>query len=343
MSDKNIDGIKKLNKDEIKKSRKILLDYIGEEDRKVYKQLKKSEKIFTNTKQNKKAVDGIAIKKEVSTKEPELPREIIPKPIANQAELKKENIPSEEEKNILKNKLKEIEQLEDIEYQKKSEKKVLEDKVAIEVQDKKKTLSKKQKVLRESRQKIKEAKARVEKKKKKIKAKRKKSKKTNSKKKLKQLSFKFAFLDKLIPFLRLVGNKFYIILFLFIMFVVVFYVIYALLLLKLGVENNFSRFISNIVPVPAIITENGYLEYFDYKDLSNKTLGDKKVEIVKKIIILDLIDRYNISKEMAAENIISEINNNFKTDKNINIENISLEQYLINESNNKKIWFLTNQ
>ncbi len=348
MTEKNIDGIKKLNEEEIKKSRKILLDYIGEEDRKKARQkIKKSEKIFSATKRKEMAVDGISVKKE-KNQVPNIPSETMPMEIpAVQEEKKVKSIPSEEEKENLKKEIEknEQEQEQEVELKKEAEKKA-------KIKKKNLVVLKKKEILQKSRQEIKEAKARVEKKKKKIKAKRRKIKTTSNsllpklrqtrKKKAKQLSFNFKFLDKLIPFFKAISKNFYIIIFSFIIFIIVFYIIHALFLLKFGIDSSFSRKISNIVPVPAVITGNGYLEYFDYKDLTRNISENKKLEVSKKIILLDLIEKYNISENTGAENIVKEINNNFKNDTEINSVNISLEEYLINEVNNKKIWFLTN-
>lgn len=85
------------------------------------------------------------------------------------------------------------------------------------------------------------------------------------------------------------------------------YLLQIFLVAKLGLDNFLTRQSAKIFPVPALYTENGFLEYYDYQD--QKTLRllkenkdktqiakEMKIDFAKEIIISRLSRKYGISE-----------------------------------------------
>lgn len=316
----NVDGIKKLNEEEIKKSRKILLDYIGEEDKKKEKSNPaKVNRTFMTAIKKEKAVDGVASKKTAAVSAPAVLEKI--KSIEPAPTQKMEKILSEAEKKTAREEIKKEEKDEKKESLLKKEK---SEKIQKKT-PKKKTVGVKKNASKNRKNKKDPKSA--------------KRKKTNEIKKSKQLSFNFGIWEKINIYFKVIGKNFFVIFFIFAVSVILFYLIYSFLLLFFGLDNKVARLVSEYVPVPAVIADSGYLEYYDYVDLLAEG-GNDKGEIIEKIILFNLLDKYNISKNQPVEKIISEINNNLLNDEKENPDKLALEEYLDREAANKKAWFL---
>ena len=89
--------------------------------------------------------------------------------------------------------------------------------------------------------------------------------------------------------------------------VVLCYSIYIALILKLNYDNSAARKISRIFPVPVLITASGFMNYYQYKDLTSQMKNGYngpeeikqavKINFSRDIIINDLIKKYGIKNE----------------------------------------------
>ena len=82
---------------------------------------------------------------------------------------------------------------------------------------------------------------------------------------------------------------------------ILFYLIILVLILRFDLDNNFTRFISNYFPTPAIISAKGIVNYYEYKDFKNNILkttetGYDNIELLlaKNIIMNNLRDKYKL-------------------------------------------------
>src|SRR3989339_780044 len=90
----------------------------------------------------------------------------------------------------------------------------------------------------------------------------------------------------------------------FFVVILILYFIFVSVILKFDIDNVLSRFVADFIPVPALATSDGIIEYYKYKDLKDnfkntegETDIDKKIQslIVREIAINNLIKRYGVS------------------------------------------------
>src|SRR3989339_139237 len=90
----------------------------------------------------------------------------------------------------------------------------------------------------------------------------------------------------------------------FLVVILILYFIFVSVILKFDIDNVLSRFVADFIPVPALATSDGIIEYYKYKDLKDnfkntegETDIDKKIQslIVREIAINNLIKRYGVS------------------------------------------------
>ncbi len=76
------------------------------------------------------------------------------------------------------------------------------------------------------------------------------------------------------------------------------------IVLRFGVDNTIFRKISAVAPLPAFITRDGVIEYYDYQDMvaswqaqaGRKLTSDEiKVKLVERLILVNLCQKYGIS------------------------------------------------
>jgi hypothetical protein len=339
---KNIDGIKKLSERELKKSRKIVLDYIGEEDKKnqtkkvsfINKSLKSIDgiKSGSDNKKNNQKFKKLAEKKVFENKDffDELKNSQINKKIINKKRKnvesilpisKNQKIKNKEILKTNKTKKKEKEKQEKQEKNFAENKKKKKEKEIFEKRRKKKTLEKKKKQKQENEKKLKLKKEEDKKRKnEKQEEKRNKRKKyyKNIKKNIKSFflnSFKtfknkiFGFLKKL-TFKKIISFLINFLLFLISLFLLL-YLIFSFLVLRADIDI-FEKLTSHI-PVPAIISKDGIITYKEY---------DKNKDFLfysETIVLNKLVKKYDL--DIKKEDILNHkkiIEEKMVEDKEIN-------------------------
>jgi len=343
---KNLDGIKKLSKEEIKKARKILLDYLGEDSN-----IKKKEKA-EKSKNMDGILSGINFKKREARQKKgkkslenfQKEREVLKKELGfknKEKADKKEKNNSIVDKNIGGAFLRMAEKNEKKIQQARHREKIKEKNKAIELEEEKKGLVKKEleqkrkAILEEKSKKEEEAKKtakikeelekekkHLEKLKKEEEEKRKrkkeeeefatKKKKENDKKERKKKRKKKFKLYKHKIYKKSTNTwheikqrkkKIIISILLLVISAFLIYLLFVLLLIKINPDNKATRMIAQYVPVPALISSVGVVEYYDYEDKKSlfnsefRTIDNKSLN---KIFALDfilnsLIKKYEIN------------------------------------------------
>ncbi|MDD5294942.1 MAG: hypothetical protein PHP21_03435, partial [Patescibacteria group bacterium] len=130
-----------------------------------------------------------------------------------------------------------------------------------------------------------EAKARVEKEKEKIKIKEREEKIRRERKKRRKRARKIWFFETRKKLsgafggfgkgFRLAGKIIALATLFLVVSAILFYLIFALLLLKFNLDNKITRQIAGYIPVPAVVTKIGFIEYYDYQ----KTIEELKKEL----------------------------------------------------------------
>src|SRR3989339_667523 len=258
-----VDGIKKLSKKELEESRKIVLASIKEE-------FKKGQELLEgNNKTPNKKVDGIFSslkqlknnnKQQVQKKEEEEKR----KREKEQLILKKQE---EERRTKERERLKEEkEKQRKIQRKKKIKEQLRKEKEAF------------RQIQLEAREKSREKEhlARMQKKKKAAKKREALIKKYKSK--IKSL-FKYLHLRTF----KTTKKVIYFCLF-FLVVILILYFIFVSVILKFDIDNVLSRFVADFIPVPALATSDGIIEYYKYKDLKDNFKNTEgETDIDKKI------------------------------------------------------------
>lgn len=267
----NLDGLKKLNPEEIKKNRKIVLDYIGEKDA----ELTKAIALANRTAAVSSRVDGIRLNKtplrpapiknnQAGKREKIEPAELVKKEIAKKAEREAAEKAKAREDRQRREKLKLEEKLKEAERIKRENEHLLEIKRAEEI-------------------------ARIKQEVKLVKLKAAAKRKIKRQKAVKL--FKNNLSNKLgKTFVVIKKNLIYGVLYL-IVFLTIGYAIFCLLILRFKVDNNIVGRMARILPVPAVITSQGIINYNDWRDLN---LAGGKNSLVKWIILKNLSGKYGL-------------------------------------------------
>src|SRR3989339_643217 len=299
-----VDGIKKLSKKELEESRKIVLASINEEFKKGQELLegnnktpnKKVDGIFSSLKQLKNNNKQQVQKKEITdTEKKEWKKEIgkiveIEKPrfkisgfgvmknlknIQNQEDLHKKdkkndlqisNNNKQAVRGLVANKEKEDEILKTKERERLKEEKEKQRKIQRKKKIKEQLRKEKEafrQIQLEAREKSREKEhlARMQKKKKAAKKREALIKKYKSK--IKSL-FKYLHLRTF----KTTKKVIYFCLF-FLVVILILYFIFVSVILKFDIDNVLSRFVADFIPVPALATSDGIIEYYKYKDLKD--------------------------------------------------------------------------
>ena len=387
---KSLDGIKKLSKDEVKKARKILLDYIGEDTnkkketqehkksknvdgllrginfKKRAKREKKEKEKLENNKKNKEALKkelGFADNTSTSSvQEKKARKEESDKNIggaflrmAEKSEKKKTRDRSRQD-IIMKNKEAELEEERRLQVRKELKEKrrmILEEegkknkearktaKIKEELEKEKKHLAKVKKEETEKR-KVKKEEEEVVAKNKKEEDKKEKKKRIKKKYKL----YKHRIHKKVVESfdeIKLRKKKIAISILLLMASSLLLYLFFVLLLIKFNPDNKISRTIANYMPVPALISSAGVLEYYDYVDkrsLFQSSFKDVSGSELNKIFAInfvwnDLVKRYGINhndtdfREMVEKNILLDLQAN-----SVGIKRIGKVKDLIDDGGN---------
>ena len=334
---KNLDGIKKLSQDELKKSREIVLDYIGEKEAKSKvrpdmersaETIKKVDGVRLNPRADSNKSQAAYSKKQIEAEKKAEDQESE----VNRAELEKIKAEAEAERlnMAIKKQAEERKRLKEEERQfklnkiaeEKRKKFLAREKIRQEEEKKhqqemdekrrqeEKLKREKDKVLNEKRlkQELEEKARQLEKEKRRIKR----------AKKIKK--FKKELKGKLVRGCDYVLAKKKILIYIILSLVIIFiggYLIFGLLLINFRVDNSFSRKIAAYLPVPVLITNIGLVGYYDYKDtvdllakdaiVNNQIKQTAKKNLIKNLVFNQLAKKYGFDlKANEAEKKLAE-------------------------------------
>lgn len=331
----NVDGIRKLSGEELKRSRKMVLDYIGEEEK-----INEPKKNIINTKNIPKTMDGIMVsKKKISSKKKfsnkdfldtlsaqgeDIEKENSEQKIANRQEMteKKEAMEMEKkrieikkqkeeaERNIVNRKTKEAQQTDKEEIAKKE---IKEKERRDNVKKQKEEELRLKKLAENKKNKLRISKLNNLKNRKRIlrQAQNKKKRKEFKNKIIKKHKnwfnyFKDSF--KKLTFKKISNYLLYLVLFI-VSFTLLGYVVFSLVLLRVNSDCEFIKKVATYVPVPAVISKEGVITYKEYDEIYK----DKSGSAVSEGFILErLAEKYNLkfdndelilAKEILAERL----------------------------------------
>ncbi|MFH0956158.1 MAG: hypothetical protein V1801_03045 [Candidatus Falkowbacteria bacterium] len=306
----NLDGIKKLNPEEIKKNRKIVLSYIGEKEPELIKELKAmslAASVFNK-------VDGIKSNRISSLNEKvkgvlERPSSVKDVQASKQEEINLEKEKAKQEKiereGLIKKEIAEKAEREAEEKKKAEEAKKLREKLRIEEGEREK-----RRIIEENKRlgKIKRVEEikRIEQEVESAKIEVKKKRKIKRRKALKL--FKENLNNKLSEIFSIVKQNFFYGTLYLITFLIIGYLVFCLLVLRFKVDNNIVGRVARILPVPAVVTNQGIINYYDFLDIKNNNydnlnLAEKKNSLAKWLISRNLNRKYDLSVDLSSETL----------------------------------------
>ena len=335
---KNLDGIKKLNSEEINKNRKIVLSYIGEKNLESTKEQKTPSRIsYVFNKVDGIKISGVSnlklkvkniLEKPVPAKYEQTDRqeknkreELIQKEIAEKAKCEAEEQAKAEENSRRHEKLR----LEESEREKKArleERQRLEKERAKQIKIEReefirKEIAEKAKREAEARAKIKAEEARRWQEKLKLEEKIKeearlvrmeaaRKRKIKCQKAIKL--FKKNLSNKLVEIFSVIKKNFIYGIFYLFTFLIIGYIIFCLLILRFKISDNVVGKIVRILPVPAAISSQGVINYYDFRGIRNNnytnlSLAEKKDILAKWVILKNLSKKYNLPVNSSEETL----------------------------------------
>ncbi len=295
MSDKKVDGIKKLDKEELKKSRQIVLDAINETE----KQLSRDEQV--KDVKSTKLVDGLTFRKEKVKPIEQVPArkrkdeveiaQKVPAPASfEQVQAVKQVISEAEKQRLVRQKKQEILKKKEVEKKRKEELK------------RKEMLAKRKEEIEKEKRKL--EKERIDESKRFARKKKAQASIYTSIMMLRQVVYFIK--SKFKAVIKIAINA---LLFLAVL-LILFYVVFAVLLLKFNVDNPRMRQVAELIVVPAIVTKQGMIDYYTFKDTEQHikaSYGDKqgylsalRDEVARYIIIGDLLAKYDLDDDFVG-------------------------------------------
>jgi hypothetical protein len=349
---KNIDGIKKLSKEELEKSRKIVLDSIGETQKLDKKNLDK----LTETT---KSVDSLSAKKNLTilSKNNSVATDFL-RPQDSET---KDNINAKTKKekrieNNVKNKARDI----DNKFENKIsrvnpfkstvvDKRIEEEEKSIKT---KKENKKKEDALKkiniENKKKLKIQKKEDKAEKRKRARERKKVKQKERKEKVSRIYNKIN--SALKGFANSFKVSFRVIILMCLLGVVLSVMLYSALLIvvvEYKFDNKVLRKISEYLPIPAYVSRDGIISFYDYIDIKNKLINQYeeqdlleravKMTVLENIIVNNLADKFKINfinsddDILEKKNILSLLIMQDNTINQVGLSRINKIKALINE------------
>jgi len=293
---KNLDGIKKLNPEEIKKNRKIVLSYIGEKDSELTKEQKTASRVaFAFNK-----VDGIKLNRisSLKLKVKNMSEKLEParnNQASNQGKIEREELAKKEIAE--KAKLEAEEKTRAEEAREWREKLRLEEKIRGE-----------ERIIKENEclEKIKRAEE-IQKIKQEIKLTKMAAAAERKIKRQKFIKiFKKNLNNKLVEIFFIAKQNFVYGTLYLTTFLIIGYVIFCLLALRFNINNNIIGKMARILPVPAAVTSQGIINYNDFRDLKNNNYdnlnsAEKKNSLAKWIILKNLSRKYGLPVNSSSE------------------------------------------
>lgn len=272
----NIDGIQKMSADELKRKREIILGMLGED--------------FNAPKSTNKKVDGILFEKKTSVES--VSREMVVAAEKKHAEEQQKQWQEELRKNTLvgKNVLdKMITDKKNIQTKKNSFSSPEPEIKTIKKQPSNKvnTTIRKKLILSKS---IKKTATKIK-------------QKVFFRNKLGKPVFSFTIVK-----LKKNLEKFSFISLTTILALSVFYLSFSLLVVINKIDNGFSRFWAKFLPVPAMVVDNRFIDFYDYVDLKNKLNGDDiktRKELIKNVLTRNFFNKYGNNEGATSEVINS--------------------------------------
>lgn len=250
---KNLDGIKKLNSEEIKKNRRIALSYILGKD----SELDEGRKAASRAAFGFNKVDGIKLNRIFSTKPKAKNMPEKPAPARDNKLSSQEKIERAEaiKKEIAEKAEREAEEKANVEAAGKRQ-----EKLRLEKQEREKRKLKRQKAI--------------------------KLFKKNLNNKLNEI---FSIVKK-----NLVYGMLYLIVFL-----IISYIVFCLLVLRFNINDDIIGKMARILPVPAAVTSQGIINYYDFLGIKNNNYADlnpaeKKNSLARWLILKNLSGKYGL-------------------------------------------------
>lgn len=293
---KNLDGIKKLNREEIKKNRKMVLGYVGGKDLLSSEERRSAGPAFFASNN----VDGIRLNKisGLKLKVKNVPEKPAPSEDDQASKREKNERSKKAEKELAeKAELQAKEMAEAEATRRRQEKARLEEKLreGKRIVEEKKRLEKIKRTeeIKRIKQEIKSAKMAAAAKRK---IKRRKAIKSLKKKLNDKLGGFFSAVEK-----NIIYGTLYLVTFL-----IISYVVFCLLALRLKAGNGFIGEMTRILPVPAAVTGRGIINYYDFLVLKNNdygrlSLAEKKNILAEWIILKNLREKYGLPVDSSGE------------------------------------------
>jgi len=255
---KNLDGIKKISPDEMKKYRKEVLNYIGEKE-----DMSSESKQAKQTLFPRKSVDGLIVNKISDLKAA----------VKKQAEARK-RIKAEERLYLLKQEREEKERVDQEKIRREAEVERIKELAAA-----KRKIKRQQAVRR----------------------------------------FKKNLAIKLKEILSAVKRNFAYGLLLLVIFSAIGYLIFCLAILRFNITGGLAEKLKYYLPVPAVLSDQGIINYLDFRNLADKnyfrmTLVEQKKSLAEWIIIRNLKRKYDLPLDASAEELAIK----FLADENFN-------------------------
>ncbi len=273
---KNLDGIKKLSFDEVKKYRKIVLNFIGGKEA-------AGGKITRNTNQTasaSKKVDGIKI--------------------SQAGTLKLDN-----QKKFDHNKSEKMQQTNESGRLREAVRRQAEERQRIKDEEKQYLLKKEQ--AEKERQEAEERLRQEELKKKEIarqiaEEERKIKRQKALKKFKKELGLKINEI-----FLKIRRNLGYLVIYI-ITFLAIFYIVFCLIILRFNFNSDIIKAAVNYLPVPAVITNRGIIYYNDFSNIKDRKFTNlnykgEKDNLIKWVVLRNLEKKFSLTQEATEAEI----------------------------------------
>jgi hypothetical protein len=113
------------------------------------------------------------------------------------------------------------------------------------------------------------------------------------------------------------------------------YILLIVTIIKTNVDNNALRLIDKRLIIPALITPDGIIDFFQYQDIKNKFNldgNDTKKAIIKQIIIGNLYQRLRVNPNKDINELSKVIINDEEINK-VSLERIRKIEELIKNGN----------
>jgi hypothetical protein len=112
---------------------------------------------------------------------------------------------------------------------------------------------------------------------------------------------------------------------------IIFYSFFVISVTQFNLAGKITRYIAEYLPVPAVITTYGVIDYFDYRAALKKD-QNAKVNLIKNLVKKDLADKYNLDASSPAFD--EKLNYKILSDYSVNKSSIDKLRVLQNLLNN---------